>query len=209
MNRTFNHNGRIFYQQEGQPYYRSWNSETGRPDYLHRVIWTELNGPIPPGFDVHHLDEDPENNEPYNLEKLTREDHRVLHWESLSTQEQQDIRDSFISRVSKPAAEGHRSEEGRTWHREKAKREIPNRTHNLDCHYCGCPVTRVGTIQAGKFCTPACKAAHRRASGVDNETRTCAYCSAAFVIDRYKKTRTCSRACANRKRHADREGHEG
>lgn len=200
MNRTLDYQGRTFFQQEGQPYYRSWNADLGRPDYLHRVIWQDNNGPIPEGFDVHHIDENPENNEPTNLEALSRQDHRMLHWESLNGAQKAAIRTNLVENARPAASAWHRSDKGRDWHSEKARKELPNRVHRLDCGFCGCPITRVGVVQKGRFCSNACRAADRRASGVDNEVRACAYCSAAFTVNRYAKTETCSRACANRRR---------
>ncbi len=200
MNKTHTYKGRTFYQGEGQPYYRAWNSELGRPDYLHRVIWADENGPIPQGFDVHHLDEDPENNEPYNLEALSRQDHKLLHWENLSGDQQATIRENLLHRAGPAAATWHRSPEGRKWHSEKATRELATRVHLLTCESCGGDVRRQGVIRKGRFCSNACKSAHRRASGVDAQGRECAYCGAAFSANRYSKTRTCGRACANRMR---------
>lgn len=203
MNKTVEYQGRVFYQQDGQPYYRAWNSDLGRPDYLHRIIWEDHNGPIPAGFDVHHVDEDPENNAPYNLEALSREGHKLLHWESLTDEQKAAVRRNLTENAAPAAAKWHRSPEGRNWHREKATRELPNRVHLLDCEGCGRSVTRVGVVQKGRFCSNACKAAYRRSEGLDNEQRACAYCSAPFSVNRYAKTVTCSRACANRKRTAE------
>jgi RNA polymerase-binding transcription factor DksA len=57
---------------------------------------------------------------------------------------------------------------------------------------------------AGRFCSNACKSMSRRASGVDNETRTCEQCGAEFTIDRYKATVTCSMSCAAKMRWVQR-----
>lgn len=206
MNKTFDYKGRVFYQQVGQPYYRAWNYVLGRPDYLHRVIWQDVNGPIPVGFDVHHLDENPENNEPYNLEAFSREDHKILHWEGLTPEQKAEVRRNLTENAVPAAKLWHRSQEGRTWHSEKARRELPDRVHRLQCEFCGCPVTRVGVVQKGRFCSNACRAAERRATGVDDEQRACAYCSDPFTVNRYSKTITCSRACANRQRAAKKRG---
>lgn len=186
--------GRLFYQDPDQLYFRAWNPEKGRPDYLHRCIWEAANGPILDGF----------HNSLENLEALSVSAHKKEHWH-LASAAQRQARESHLSSIRPLAAEWHKSEEGRHWHSEKAKLELPQRVHLLNCAHCKKEVVRIGVIQEGRFCSNACKAAHRRASGVDNETRRCAYCANPFLIDRYKKTQTCSRACANRKRHADRK----
>lgn len=198
MNKSVEYRGRVFSQQAGQPYYRAWNLEKGRPDYLHRVVWEDVNGPIPEGFDVHHLDEDPENNEAYNLEALSRQDHRILHWESLKEDEKESVRANLIENAVPAAAQWHRSVEGRKWHSDKAKLEIPNRVHELACEQCGREVQRVGVIQKGRFCSNACKSAHRRASGADDVEQKCPVCGGAFKINKYRKAETCGRTCRNK-----------
>jgi len=46
---------------------------------LHRKIYETHVGPIPKGFDVHHVDEDTSNNRLSNFELLTRSDHTSHH----------------------------------------------------------------------------------------------------------------------------------
>lgn len=197
MNKTFEHNGRIFFQQAGQPYYRSWNTDKARPDYLHRVIWEEAHGPVPEGFDVHHIDENPENNDLSNLEALSRKDHRLLHWESLSAEDKARIRSNLLENAVPAATNWHKSEEGRKWHSEKATKEIGQRAYTLACDFCHKIFERVGAIQKGRFCSPACKAAERRRSGVDDEERVCQACGKNFLVNRYRKSVACSRSCKN------------
>jgi hypothetical protein len=70
--KAIDHNGRRYYQLP-QGY---WASPAPKPTlYLHRVIWEEANGPIPPGFDIHHKDQDPNNNALENLERVARPEH--------------------------------------------------------------------------------------------------------------------------------------
>lgn len=53
------------------------NSKAG--GLLHRVLYETHIGPIPPGADVHHDDEDPSHNRLSNLRILTRKEHAVEH----------------------------------------------------------------------------------------------------------------------------------
>ena len=198
MSKSIEYRGRVFYQQAGQPYYRAWNSELMRPDYLHREIWQDNNGPIPQGFDVHHLDEDPENNEPYNLEALSREDHKALHWESLTDEQKAEVRQNLEVNARPAAAAWHRSKEGRAWHSDKARTELAERVHRLTCEHCGEPVTRVGVVQRGRFCSNACRSADRRASAVDDIEKACVFCGRTFRVNRYRRTETCDRTCRNK-----------
>lgn len=46
---------------------------------LHRVVWRHFFGEIPKGYDVHHRDFDPSNNDITNFMLLTRSEHKKLH----------------------------------------------------------------------------------------------------------------------------------
>jgi len=48
--------------------------------YVHRVVMEEkLGRPLEAGEIVHHIDEDPTNNDPENLEVHTNSGHRKMH----------------------------------------------------------------------------------------------------------------------------------
>ena len=46
---------------------------------LHRVVYEAVHGEIPAGCEVHHINDDPYNNHPENLEALPRFLHRSQH----------------------------------------------------------------------------------------------------------------------------------
>lgn len=50
-----------------------------RGKMLHREIYEAHFGAIPPGMDIHHVDGDPGNNEPSNLEAVSRSEHVREH----------------------------------------------------------------------------------------------------------------------------------
>ena len=52
---------------------------SGERRHMHRDVWEYHHGPIPPGWDVHHIDEDKSNNDIDNLECLPKADHTRLH----------------------------------------------------------------------------------------------------------------------------------
>lgn len=58
-------------------YRRIWHG--GRYRMEHDVVWEVANGPIPDGYEVHHRDENPINNDLGNLQLLTRLEHKRLH----------------------------------------------------------------------------------------------------------------------------------
>ena len=57
-------------------YYRKTN---GDRRWLHQDVWESINGPIPDGYDIHHIDHDKTNNAIGNLECLTPKDHAAKH----------------------------------------------------------------------------------------------------------------------------------
>lgn len=47
------------------------------------VVWEKINGPLPSGYVVHHRDRDSLNDEPENLQGLTKKEHRDEHHEEM------------------------------------------------------------------------------------------------------------------------------
>jgi hypothetical protein len=47
--------------------------------YEHRIVWESEHGPIPDGFHVHHVNENPADNRLENLRLVSMADHRRLH----------------------------------------------------------------------------------------------------------------------------------
>jgi hypothetical protein len=69
------------------------------------------------------------------------------------------------------------------------------------CEHCGADY-QTRSITPQMFCSKKCKAAARRASGVDNVERTCHVCTGSFTCNRYDSTRHCSRSCGATCQHA-------
>ena len=53
---------------------------------LHRYIYEKYNGPIPKGYEIHHIDINKDNNEIENLQMVTRKEHHEIH-KSMLTEE--------------------------------------------------------------------------------------------------------------------------
>ena len=52
---------------------------------LHRLVWMYFYGEIPNDYAVHHIDENPHNNDISNLLALSHADHNRLHMKKLGT----------------------------------------------------------------------------------------------------------------------------
>src|SRR5262245_25951133 len=87
---------------------------------LHRVVWMYNHGRIPPGYDIHHKDHDPANNNPINLECLPQREHQGdRHGEALIERGR-----PHLDKAREAAAAWHGSPEGRAWHAEHYERNI-------------------------------------------------------------------------------------
>jgi hypothetical protein len=163
--------------------------------FLHRDLWEDVYGPIPPKHHVHHINEDPLDNRLENLACKSGRDHLSDHGHAPWRQE---LSRQQAERMRPLTKEWHGSEEGRAWHREHGRdvhESMPLVT--LTCAQCG-TLFQTKQLRAtyALFCSNACKSAARRASGVDDEDRACIVCGTMFRINRYRKTLTCSVACA-------------
>lgn len=162
---------------------------------LHRFVWEYYNGPIPKGYVVHHIDEDKSNNAIENLELMKLGSHSRLHLSEYARKNYKRMM-SNLDEVARPAAnEWHKSETGREWHKKQYERtkEKLHHTEPIKCQNCGKEF--VGQPGKDRFCSNACKSAYRRKSGVDNVTRSCAFCGGPFIVNKYAKTKYC-RDCA-------------
>lgn len=170
---------------------------------LHREIWKATHGPIPPGHHIHHKDHDPLNNNLDNLTCIPAGEHRKHH-SSDPARIETSRRNIEIARPF--AIEWHGSPAGIEWHRQHGKDIWMDRgAVTYTCEQCGAPyetrgrrgTNNTGGATATRFCSNNCKSAWRRASGVDNEQRTCQVCGNEFTANRYSRSRSCSRACGS------------
>lgn len=168
---------------------------------LHRYVYERVNGRIPAGMQIHHIDHDKSNNEPENLELLTVKQHRQRHSEEMSDGLREKLRDNMLCKAIPAAASWHGSAAGREWHKrhyEQMGAAMHVKVKRV-CKQCGKTFDGVQNDR-NVFCSGACSSAWRRASGVDNEDRQCAVCGALFSVNKYAKTVCCSRHCAGQLR---------
>lgn len=186
-------------QWSDRVYYR----RGGGQGYLHRAIWEDTHGcAVPEGHEVHHHDGNPLNNDPSNLVIIPAPEHRHVH--PISEERLGNLR-AHIDSIRHLAADWHRSDEGREWHRRHGKAAWDGRKpRSYTCAHCGGEFESLDFREGERYCSKRCKAAARRASGIDNEDRTCEWCGSTFAVNRYERTRTCSRQCGGRLRRAAR-----
>ena len=172
-------------------------------DYLHREVWKDHYGDIPPNHHIHHKDGDCGNNSIENLECLLVSDHMQEHYSRLTEGQKQAKKDNF-RRAAEFAKAWHGSEEGHEWHVEHGKRCWDDKLPEMHiCEHCGKEYESRVTHDNAKFCSNACKSAHRRSIGADNEQRICPACGKPFMVNKYTDTKCCSRFCAQRLRRQE------
>lgn len=153
-----------------------------------------MNGEIQKGFHIHHKDENKSNNSIENLELIEKSRHLSLHM----TPERREFSKLFVDKIRPLTKEWHRSEEGIKWHKEHAYKSNFGKWEKKEhiCKECA------GKYESSKryknfFCSHNCKCKFRKKSGKDNILRCCEKCKKDFSINKYGKTRFCTRKCAN------------
>lgn len=171
---------------------------------LHVYVWEMYHGrPVPDKYIVHHIDGDPANNEIENLIAMSKSEHARLHFSNSYN----------IDRLRKLAEIGR--EHAKAWHGSPAGRQFHKEIGKLawesayqvvkSCENCGKEYETWNIAEChSRFCSNRCRAAWRRKSGVDNESRTCAFCGAEFEVNRYTKRKYCSRYCSGQARRIER-----
>lgn len=171
---------------------------------LHRYVYEQYYGEIPKGYQVHHIDENKDNNDISNLKLMTISEHMKLH---MAKRDKNKLRENLNKNARPKAIEWHKSKEGREWHKEQYSKYADkfHKKYNYTCKQCG---KRFETININsKFCSNKCKSKWRRDNHIDDEERICVICGKIFKTNKYEKTITCSRKCASelRRRKEDRK----
>ena len=149
--------------------YRLWPSEryfSRGGKKLHREVWRVAFGNIPKGSHIHHRDRNASNNALSNLECVEASEHLSQTWrESPKARLAPDKH--FTERARAAAADWHRSEEGRLWHRrhmERVQSWTKWRRVKKQCLFCNNEFVGVErkTGYSQKYCCANCKAAYYR-----------------------------------------------
>ena len=197
--------GKRFCRDEKTGYFLN----TGIHKRLHRYVYEHEVGEIPKGYDIHHKDHNKNNNEPENLELLTRKEHLKRHAAEMTEEQRNKLRENIITCGVPAAALWHKSAAGYEWHKAhyESQKEALHKKAIYKCEYCGKEYTAENTGQ-NRFCSNNCKSAWRRKAGLDDEERVCKYCGKLFIANKYAPKRYCSDECrarvrAENKKHSE------
>lgn len=167
---------------------------------LHRAIWEHHNGSIPDGHHIHHRDGNSLNNDIANLECLTAHDHLSSH---MDEERRNQAREHANTTLRAGYKDWLATDEGSEWIKQHTRRLGKMVWENRKpeprkCVQCGADYESVTLRDNDRFCSNNCKSAHRRASKVDDEDRTCGWCGKVFRASRYAIKQGCSRSCGTR-----------
>jgi hypothetical protein len=100
------------------------------------------------------------------------------------------------------ASDHYRSAHPRAGLRKRQRPGEPAAPNMETCACCGVEFEARRLAGRLRFCSKACKAAHRRAAGADNVDQACHQCGVIFTSNRYDQIRHCSQSCAAICQHA-------
>lgn len=192
----FEFNGLRYYRRPRYRYYRSDPGKGGT--YLHRDVWSFHHGVIPEDCHIHHVDGDPTNNDPGNLECKTGSDHMAYH---MAEPGRKETSSKYFKIAVFAAAEKRNANpewsSGVSRNAGIATAMLVAALPSIDaeCAWCHKPYKVKAIFKKRGFCSASCQGMARKASGVDDESRCCTICGSSFNANRYAKTQTCSTAC--------------
>jgi len=173
---------------------------------LHQEIWKSVNGEIPEGHEIHHVDGNPLNNDIPNLQCVSIHDHKGFHLVKSDSWKEKN-KQSVIKAVEAARQWSH-TDIGRAFRKKLApiigKLAWENAEYkSYTCVVCGSEFkSRTMQNDYAKFCSNNCKSKYRRDSHVDDIEFVCQWCGKTFMADKYAKSKTCSRKCGARYRSA-------
>lgn len=194
--------GYRFTRDKRTGYFLASRKINGRRPRLHVYVWESVNGKIPDGFHIHHLDGDKNNNEIENLAIMGAVEHVKLHGGMLTETAKAKMRENLLSNAVPKAKKWHGSASGKVWHSKHAQETWRNlQAREYQCSYCGAAFMSKNHYAANQnhFCSNKCKSAFRRASGVDDVPKICEKCGGEYVANKYQATKFCP-DCKNRSR---------
>lgn len=179
-------------------YYRRHTFSKGVPSNLHRAVWIDHFGPIPPGHHIHHKDRNARNNHVENLQCLEGKLHLSRSAKN-STWVGSAGNLEVLRKMREKAKSWHTSKEGRQFHSQHAKKIKFGYKLVIFKRKCDqCEKDYECNQHHGRFCSRKCKSNYRYHTGVDNENRKCTLCDKYFIVNRYSRTKTCGKPCSTK-----------
>ena len=175
----------------GRYYLSQSNSNAGRknPKGLHVAVWEYFSGKkVPAGYEVHHKDGNTFNNDFSNLECLPIREHRKTA--NLKTEK---VR-KHLDEIRHLASAWHKSEEGREWHRNHARKEKTPK----ECTCINCGAKFLSKRVDAKYCSRKCEVSYRYHHEAKEVERICAFCGKPFktLVGPYRhSSNVCSISC--------------
>lgn len=194
------YNGCVFTKDKKTGYYLSTkNIYNNKRIRLHRYVWICENGDIPEGFDVHHKDEDKDNNDISNFELIPGRKHQKYHINKVMLTEYQKRKKRFMETAHRAACEWHGTKEGREWHKKhwvnSMGKHINEKVKKI-CVVCGKEYeTQLAHQENSAYCSKKCKAKYRRDNKLDHIEKVCVVCGNTFMDSKYENKKTCSKDC--------------
>lgn len=163
---------------------------------LHRYVWEQINGEIPKGYQIHHIDFNKDNNDISNLQLVSSSEHHKIHSDAL-TDDERELRRKRMQEVVIPAAANwHKSNYDRCDYSKLGKLGNACREEKVfTCDCCGIEFTSKNT--KSRFCSNACKSRFHRKNKTfyKKDVRFCVICGTKFETDIKSKKCTCSEDC--------------
>lgn len=191
------YDGKKFRKDTKTGYYLSTAKIGNGRKRLHVYVWEKHNGEIPRGFQIHHFDENKDNNNISNLMCMTKVQHNAWHAKH-DRERMLPIWRESMDKARIEASKWHKSEEGRIWHSKIAKGKKLKKKYMRNCISCG--KTFRSVHKNSKFCSPNCQTNYRKKSGIDDEVRCCVVCGKEFTTNKYSKIIVCSKLCRDKRK---------
>ena len=189
------YNGYQFIRDDKTGYYLSSTKIGTRRKRLHVYVYEcERGQVVPVGYQIHHIDGDKSHNDIDNLACIPLHDHLSYHSKTYANEHKEEKTKQMES-IRPMSKAWHASAEGHEWHKKHyAKmKDALYVQHTFKCIVCG-KEFQSSQIES-KFCCNAHKSQYRRNAHLDDEKRICIVCGEPFMINKYSKTKTCSRKC--------------
>lgn len=156
--------------------------------YIHQSVWEYFYGEVPAGCVVHHIDENPSNNNPENLQCLSNRAHNDLH---NATRQKTKLMCEVCGREYEGFATGRNK-----FCSPQCANSVRNKRMEKEkvCAVCG---QKFKSRRPGvKFCSPTCA---NIARATPPTTKTCPVCGQEFIASKkHSQQIYCSTSCAKK-----------